>query len=46
MSKRNIMEELILLRDRLDEVYGLDTADISNRLQDLIWAIGEEIGEF
>ena len=54
MTKQNIMKELILLRDKLDEAYNLEeglfrddpAAQVADRIQDLIWKIGEDIGEF
>jgi hypothetical protein len=54
MSRLKIMEELILLRDKLDEAFNLEeglfrddpAAQVADRIQDLIWKIGEDIGEF
>jgi hypothetical protein len=55
MSKEEIFEELKAIRVSLERMEGADLPDylqelvwdeVANRLQELIWKVGEDIGEF
>jgi hypothetical protein len=50
MSKEEIFEELINLRDIIDnnpEFYDvIDGSYLVDRIQELIWKVGKDIGEF
>ena len=41
MSKKDIFEHLKVIRDMLPEEH-----DVHQELQELIWKVGEDIGEF
>jgi hypothetical protein len=49
MSKEDIFEELKSIRIMIEEnpsYYGRDFDDAVDRLQQLIWKVGQDIGEF